>query len=71
MNYGGMDSTKPMYVWTQWQSQFLWWPKKIEGKRYWLRTVYFRYYMADWDPQIIKQEQYAVDLFDLMMKDNR
>ena len=24
------------------QSEFLWWPKKIKGRWYWLRTVYFR-----------------------------
>ena len=72
MNYGGMDaSAQPKYAWTKWQKQFLWLPKKIKGKWYWLRTIYFRQYMADWDPQIIKEEQYAVDLFDLMMKNNR
>ena len=71
MNYGGIDDTKSIYSWTKWRKEFLWWPKSIEGKRYWLRTVHVRYYMADWDPRIIKQEQYAVDVFDLMQKDSK
>ena len=69
MNYGGMDASEPKYKWTGWQKQFLWRPKKIDSKWYWLRTVYERFYLATWDPMIVKQHQIAIDLFDLMQKD--
>ena len=70
MNYGGMDASQSTYVWTLWQKHFLFIPKKIEGKWYWLRTIYERFYIASWDPMIVRQHQFAVDLFDLMTKNH-
>jgi len=63
--------------WTPWQSKFLWWPKKIEGKSYWLTKVYERHkvkflYMIDQGDggKWAFQYQYAFNIFDLMRSEN-
>jgi hypothetical protein len=67
MNYGGADvGSESKYNWTKWFPKFLWFPKKIDGKWYWLRTIHLRFNRATWDIHV----QYAVDVFDLMKKDS-
>ena len=75
MNYGGIDYVQ---LWSPWQSQFLWIPKRIKinntFKWYWLRTVYYR--TQSWNTiddrntigsTLIKIE-YAMHIFDILKK---
>jgi len=73
MNYGGIEAPLPTRTWGQWQTQFLWKPKRIEGRWYWMRRVHYRFRMINWAPGIGEEQyefQYAVDVFDLMQKDS-
>ena len=65
MNYGGYGSS--VIVWNRWQGKFLFFPKKIEGKWYWLRQVYYRERMTYGSTN---KKQWAVDIFDLIDKNN-
>jgi hypothetical protein len=63
--------------WTAWQSRFIWWPEKIEGKTRWLTKVYerhkgkFLYSIDPGDGGIWSIEyQYAFDIFDMMRYEN-
>ena len=37
--------------WTKWEKKFLWWPKKIKNKWYWLRFIYERERLLLWYSQ--------------------
>lgn len=72
MNYGGIDVPPPARKWGSWQTEFLWRPKRIEGRWYWLRCVHYRFRMISWAPGLGEEKyeyQRAVDIFDLMQKD--
>jgi hypothetical protein len=73
MNYGGIDAyPRPPKPWHPWKKKFLWMPKVIDGRVYWLRNVHQRFRSNHWIPgsiEIAFEYQYAVDLFDLMQKD--
>ena len=63
--------------WTNWEIQFLWFPKKIEGKIRWLTKVYKRHkrkFLYSIDPGDggiwTLQYQYAFNIFDLMRYEN-
>ena len=76
MNYGGIDAgITPKKKWGKWQTQFLWLPKRIEGRWYWMRRIHYRFYIHSWPPEVFGQEnyeyQYAFNLFDLMQKDSQ
>ena len=74
MNYGGIDADPvPNQRWGKWQTEFLWRPKRIDNKWYWMRRIHYRFRMISWAPGIGEENyefQYAVDLFDLMQKDS-
>lgn len=73
MNYGGIDAyPKPLNNWHPWRKKFLWMPKVIDGRVYWLRNVHERFRSKHWVPgtvEIVFEYQYAVNVFDLMQKD--
>jgi len=74
MNYGGIDAAPPNRKWGKWQTEFLWRPKRIENKWYWLRRIHYRFRMISWAPGLGEEKyefQYAVDVFDLMQKDSQ
>jgi hypothetical protein len=63
--------------WTPWQTKFLWYPRKIEGKIRWLTTIHerhrgkFLYYIDHGDGGVWTLEfQYAFNIFDLMRYEN-
>ena len=74
MMYDGMGlhrASTPKH-WNPWKKKYLWLPKIIDGKVYWLRYVHKRFRTNHWIPgsiEIAFEYQYAVDLFDLMQKD--
>ena len=53
--------------WTKWEKKFLWWPKKLNGKWYWLRTYYERERLLLWYSQRYEYD-YALNLFDIIKK---
>ena len=68
MNYGGRDYVKPN--WSIWKELFLWKPKKINDRWYWLRKVYYRKrLLSKVDNQFNFEYQWAVDLLELMVYD--
>ena len=75
MNYGGIDAypnPKPAQKWHPWRKKFLWMPKIIDKKIYWLRYVNERFRMVSWatgSSEEMFEYQYAVDVFDLIKKD--
>lgn len=76
MNYGGIDAdNKLRSSWGKWQKEFLWFPKRIDKKWYWLREVHYRWrWLSDWRAESLPETaeiQYAVDIFDLMKKDSK
>ena len=74
MNYGGIDAypnPKPAQNWHPWRKKFLWMPKIIDKKIYWLRYVNERFRATHWtgSVELDFEYQYAVDVFDLIKKD--
>jgi hypothetical protein len=70
MNYGGIDAypnPKPAQKWHPWRKKFLWAPKIIDKKIYWLRYVHERFRATH---ELNFEYQYAVDVFDLIKKDS-
>lgn len=53
--------------WTRWEKRFLWCPKKINNKWYWLRSIYERERLMLWYSQKYEYD-YALDLFDIIKK---
>lgn len=73
MDYSGTDYPEIPRPWHPWKKQFLLFPKIIDGRIYWLRTVYRRFRLLRWatnTPNKMFEYQYAVDVFDLMKKDS-
>ena len=74
MMYDGMGNQTPYTKhWHPWRKKFLWLPKIIDGKAYWLRNIHQRFRANHWIPgsiEIAFEYQYAVDIFDLMKKDS-
>lgn len=70
----GIDAyPNPLNNWHTWRKKFLWMPKKIDGKIYWLRSVHERFRSKHWVPgtvEIVFEYQYAVNMFDLIQKDS-
>lgn len=71
MNYGGVDASnsKPSVQWGKWQIQFLWLPKRIDGRWHWLRKIHYRWRYTG-NTEYIAEFQYAIDVFDLIEKDS-
>ena len=53
--------------WTKWKRKFLWCPRKIKGKWYWLRFIYERKRLMLWYSQKYEYD-YALDIFDILRK---
>ena len=53
--------------WTKWEKKFCWWPKKMNGKWYWLRIYYERERLLLWYCQRFEYD-YALNLFDILKK---
>ena len=52
--------------WSPWSQLYLWKPRKINNKWYWLKSVYMRKRIVLYYPKTQWQYQYAIDLFELM-----
>lgn len=54
-----------IYVWSAWNTKFLWLPKIINGKFTWLRTVYWRRRILTHYPEHNYEYQYARNIFEM------